>query len=188
MTTLLGIAGSLRRRSYNRALLEAATTLMPDGARLEVAGIDGIPLYDGDREAADGVPDAVAALKTRLAAADGLLLATPEYNNGIPGAFKNAVDWLSRPPDDVARLFAGRPVAVIGATPGGMGTVLAQDAWLPVLRALKTRPWYEGRLMVSGVQRRFDDEGRLTDDDLRQSLSRFLDGFVGFVRAARAGG
>lgn len=188
MTTLLGIAGSLRRRSYNRALLEAAATLMPDGARLEVAGIDGIPLYDGDAEAADGVPAAVAALKARLAAADGLLLATPEYNNGIPGAFKNAVDWLSRPPDDVARLFAGRPVAVIGATPGGMGTVLAQDAWLPVLRALKTRPWYEGRLMVSGVQRCFDDEGRLTDDDLRESLSRFLTGFVGFVRGARAAG
>jgi NAD(P)H-dependent FMN reductase len=121
------------------------------------------------------------ALKDRICAADGLLLASPEYNNSLPGAFKNAVDWLTRPPDDIPRVFGDRPVAVVGASPGGFGTVLAQSAWLPVLRTLRTRPWFGGRLMVSGVHRLLDDEGRLTDDKTRQALQDFLAGFVEFV-------
>ena len=94
MTTILGISGSLRKASYNTALLRAAVELVPGGVRLESAGIHGIPLYDGDLEAAEGIPDAVAELKERVAAADGLLLVTPEYNNSIPGPFKNAIDWM----------------------------------------------------------------------------------------------
>lgn len=96
--------------------------------------------------------------------------------------FKNAVDWLSRPAADIGRLSGGRPVAVIGASMGGFGVVLAQDALLPVLRTLGTRPWFEGRLMVSRAQGVFDADGRLKDDALREQLARFLDGFVGFAR------
>lgn len=182
MTHLLGIAGSLRAASLNRALLQAAAGLMPDGTKLHVAGIDGIPLYNGDEEQARGLPPAVVELKRRLRAADGLLLVTPEYNNGIPGAFKNAIDWMTRPPEDIATHFRDKPVAVIGATPGGFGTVLAQEAWLPVLRTLGTRPWFGAKLMVSRAHTLFDEHGRLTDAATRERLAEFLAGFVEFAR------
>ena len=94
------------------------------------------------------MPAAVAKLKEQVAAADGLLLVTPEYNNSIPGVFKNAIDWLSRPAADIPRVFGGRKVAVIGASPGGFGTILSQTAWLPVLKTLGTNPWFGGRLLV----------------------------------------
>ena len=130
MTRILGLSGSLRAGSLNTALLRAARDLMPGGSTLGIGSIAGIPLYDGDLEARAGIPAAVAALKDAIADADGLLVATPEYNNSIPGVLKNAVDWLSRPAADIARVFGGRPVALIGASPGGFGTILGQDAWL----------------------------------------------------------
>lgn len=183
MTRLIGLSGSLREGSYNTALLRAAARMMPDGATLEVATIRGIPLYDGDMEAKDGIPAPVAALKDRIATSDGLLLATPEYNNTIPGAFKNAIDWLSRPPSDIGRVFGGRAVAVIGATPGGLGTVLSQSAWLPVLRTLGTEPWFGGRLMVPRAQSVFDAAGAIADTAVEGQLRNFLEGFVAFVRS-----
>jgi len=183
MTTIIGLSGSLRAASLNGALLRAAAQLMPSGSTLEIATIKDIPLYDGDLETAEGIPSPVETLKDRIAQADGLLLATPEYNNGIPGVFKNAVDWLSRPPADIPRVFRDRPVAVIGASPGGFGTILAQDAWLPVLRTLGTRPWFSGRLMVSRAGSVFDAEGKLVDDKIREQLQRFLEGFVAFARS-----
>src|SRR3954468_24207767 len=136
MTTIVGISGSLRRGSLNSSLLRAAVQATPAGVTLDVATIKGIPLYDGDVEAKEGVPDVVEKLKDRIAAADGLLLVTPEYNNSLPGVFKNAIDWLSRPPADIPRVFGNRPVAIMGASPGGFGTILAQESWLPVLRTL----------------------------------------------------
>lgn len=182
---LLGISGSLRRQSYNTALLRAAQALAGDGVALEAAILHGIPLYDADAEQRDGLPPAVVALKERVIASDGLLLATPEYNNGIPGVFKNAIDWLSRPPADIAHVFGQRPVAVIGASPGGFGTILAQAAWLPVLRTLGTRPWHGGRLMVSRAGKVFDDDGTLADEGLRGQLRDFLQGFAEFARSQR---
>lgn len=183
MTQLIGIAGSLRRGSFNAALLRAAADLVPDGTTLEIASVKGIPLYDGDMEAADGIPEPVAALKDRIANADGLLLVTPEYNNSIPGVLKNAIDWLTRPPDDIPRVFRDKPVAVMGATPGGMGTVLAQTAWLPVLRTLRTRPWFGGRLAVSRAGSVFDQNGGIVDDKLRTQLEQFIHGFASFAKA-----
>lgn len=125
MMKVLGISGSLRRGSHNSALLRAAVPLMPPDAMLEIASIRGIPLYDGDIEA-QGIPAAVSALKDAVVAADGVLLVTPEYNNSIPGVFKNAIDWLSRPASDAKRVFGGRRFAIIGASPGAFGTVLSQ--------------------------------------------------------------
>ena len=114
MTTIVGICGSLRRGSYNAMLLRAAVELAPEGTSVEAGSIRDIPLYDGDLEAQQGVPAAVQHLKYQIAAADGLLLVTPEYNNSIPGVIKNAIDWLSRPPADIPRVFRGRPVAILG--------------------------------------------------------------------------
>jgi NAD(P)H-dependent FMN reductase len=183
MTTILGLSGSLRVGSLNSALLRAAVEHMPSGSTLEIASIKGIPLYDGDVEAASGVPPVVEELKTRIVAADGLLLVTPEYNNSIPGVFKNAIDWLSRPPADIGKVFGGRPVAVMGASPGGFGTILAQSAWLPVLRTLGTRTWFGPKLMVSRAGSVFNEAGELTDDAIREQLGKYLAGFVAFIKA-----
>jgi len=187
VTRIVGIAGSLRKGSYNGLLLRAAVALMPEGAELEPASLHGIPLYDGDLEAASGTPDPVRALQERIAASDGLFLVTPEYNNSIPGVFKNAVDWLSRPSKESARVFEGKPVALAGATPGRGGTMLAQAAWLPVLRALGIRPWFGPRLFVSEAGKLFDADGRLTDATVRTQLQGFVTGFVQFVRNPAGG-
>jgi NAD(P)H-dependent FMN reductase len=154
VTRLLGISGSLRKGSFNTALLRAAQSRLPPGVTLDVATLQGIPLYDADREAGEGLPAEVTALKDRIVASDGVLLATPEYNNGIPGVFKNAIDWLSRPPGDAARVFRDRPFAVIGASPGGFGTILSQAAWLPVLRTLGARHRCSTRRARSRTRRR----------------------------------
>jgi len=183
MANIVGLCGSLRRGSFNAALLRAAAGLAPDGSRIDARTLHGVPLYDGDLEAAEGIPPAVAALKDAVAAADGLLLATPEYNNGIPGVFKNAIDWMSRPAADIARVFGGKPVAVIGASPGGFGTQLAQNGWLPVLRTLGTAPWFEGRLMVARAGDVFDADGRIVDAGIERRLRGFVAGFC-----AHAGG
>ena len=178
MANVLGIAGSVRTGSFNGSLLRAAIELAPEGCNVQSASIRGIPLYDGDLEKESGIPEAVTALKERIIATDALLLVTPEYNNSIPGVFKNAIDWLSRPPADIARVFRGRPVALIGASPGPAGTGLAQVAWLPVLRTLGTRPWFGGRLTVGNASSVFDASGNLVDDKVRAQLKTFMEGFA----------
>ena len=185
MTKLLGISGSLRRGSYNSALLRAATRLMPPEATLEVASIRGIPLYDGDVEA-QGIPAIVTQLKEAIVAADGVLLVTPEYNNSIPGVFKNTIDWLSRPPADIRRVFGGRRFAIIGASPGAWGTVLSQNAWLSVMRTLGTQMWFGGRLMIARAGGVFDESGTLKDANVEEQLKQFLAGYVAFLRGPPA--
>lgn len=182
MVKLLGISGSLRKQSLNTALLHAGQALELPGVELSVATLHGIPLYDGDLEQASGIPAEVTALKQKILASDGVILATPEYNHGIPGVFKNAIDWLSRPPAEMAALFQNRPFALIGATPSGFGTALSQDAWLSVLHALGTRTWAGGSLLLSRAPQAFDDHGRLTDEP-RQNLQKFLQGFAKFVQS-----
>ena len=180
--TIIGMSGSLRKNSFNAGLLRAAAELVSSDTRLEILSIREVPLYDGDVEDASGVPAAVQNIKDRVAASDGLLLVTPEYNNSIPGVFKNVIDWMSRPGADIARVFGDRPVAVIGATPGMGGTTLAQAAWLPVLRTLQMRPWFGGRLLVSGAGKAFDAEGNLIDEKVRGQLKTFVAGFEAFIR------
>jgi chromate reductase, NAD(P)H dehydrogenase (quinone) len=180
MNTLIGISGSLRHHSYNTALLRAAVELAPAELRIEAVTLAGIPLYDGDVEA-EGMPAAVSALKERIAAAQGLLFVTPEYNQSIPGVFKNAIDWLSRPGADIARVFGDKPVGIIGATPGPAGTRLSQTAWLPVCRALGVHPWLGKQLYVAGAGQVFDAEGKLTDPKIQKLLGEYLQGLSRFV-------
>jgi chromate reductase len=183
MTKLVGISGSLRRGSFNTALLRAAATLLPADASLEIRTLHDIPLYNADLETAEGLPAGVSALKEAVVAADGVLLVTPEYNNGIPGVFKNAIDWLSRPAADIARVFRGKPLALMGASHGGFGTILSQAAWLPVLRTLGTSPWFGGRLMLSRANEVFDDALAIKDSAAQERLRAFLAGFVDAVRS-----
>ena len=183
MTTILGLSGSLRRASFNSGLLRAARDLAPAGVTITIGDISDVPLYNGDEEAAHGTPPAVARRTDQRAKADGLLLATPEYNNGIPGVFKNAIDWMSR--GEGLALFAGKPVAVMGASPGGFGTTQAQTHWWPVLRTLRTRPWWDGRLMVSRAGGLFDADGTLTDDKTRGQLADFIAGFAASLPAGK---
>src|SRR6266446_3263876 len=176
MIKVLGISGSLRRGSYNSALLRAAQRLMPEDATLEMASIRGIPLYDGDVET-QGTPAAVSQLKQAIVAADGVLLATPEYNNSLPGVLKNAIDWLSRPSSDIKRVFGGKPFAMMGASAGGFGTILSQTAWLPVLRTLGAQ------LLVSRAANVFDETGGIKDATVEEQLKNFLAGYVSFLRS-----
>jgi chromate reductase, NAD(P)H dehydrogenase (quinone) len=159
---------------------------MPDGAELRIESIAPIPLYNGDEEAAHGIPEPVKRLKDAIAAAAGLLLVTPEYNNSMPGVAKNAIDWLSRPAADIPRVFGGKPVAIAGASPGGFGTILSQNAWLPVFRTLGADLWSGGRLLVARAGTVFDANGEITDAAIRESVRKFVAGFVGYVSARRA--
>jgi NAD(P)H-dependent FMN reductase len=186
MTRIIGIAGSVRRGSYNGAVLRAAASLMPPDSVLAIESIAAIPLYNGDDEAARGVPDVVARLKDAIASADGLLLVTPEYNNSMPGVAKNAIDWLSRPAADIPRIFGGKPVAICGASPGGFGTILSQNAWLPVFKTLGAQSWSGGRLLVSRAGTVVGGDGEVTDAATRENIRRFVGGFVAYV--ARRGG
>ncbi|MCB5190727.1 NAD(P)H-dependent oxidoreductase [Methylobacillus arboreus] len=180
MAKLLGISGSLRKQSFNTALLNAAKELAPAGVELEVVNLHGIPLYDGDLEETSGIPEAVAKLKQKIIASDGVILASPEYNSSIPGVLKNATDWLSRPPADITQVFTGRAFAVIGATPSGFGTILAQDAWLTVLRQLGTRYWAGGKLLLSRAHEAFDAQGSLSNQRSKEELEKFIQGFAQF--------
>lgn len=177
---IIALSGALRRASYNTALLRAAVALAPAGVGIELRTLHGIPLYDGDVEA-EGIPPAVTGLREAIRAADALLIGTPEYNNAIPGVLKNGLDWLSRPSGEGGKLFGGKPTALVGATPGGFGTVQSQDALLSVLRAFGNDFWMGGRLMVSRAGTVFDVDGRLIDDKVRAQLRQFVEGFVDFV-------
>src|SRR5688572_29597319 len=186
-TTIIGIAGSLRRASYNLMLLRAAADAMPQGVSLDIASIREIPLYDADVETDHGIPAPVQQLKDRIAAADALLIATPEYNNAMPGVLKNAIDWLSRPPSDIPRVFRGLPLGFIGATPGMGGTLLSQASWLPVFRILGVLPYFEGRIIVPGAAKVFDGEGRITDQPTSARVREYAEAFAAFVQRHKRG-
>jgi chromate reductase len=183
---ILALGGSLREASSNRALLHEAAALAPPEVDLDLGLLDvpgALPLYNQDIVDRGGVPPAAARLKDALRAADGLLVATPEYNWGIPGFLKNAIDWASRPSSDIPHVFGDLPVALVGAGGGG-GTRLAQSAWLPVFRFLRMRPWSDETLYVTGARTKLDARGRLTDDATRDQLRAVVAGFAAHCAAA----
>ncbi|MBB6018578.1 NADPH-dependent FMN reductase [Deinococcus radiopugnans] len=161
---VLGVAGSLRRASYNRALLAAAQKLCPDGVTLDVFDLAPLPLYDQDLDT-DAAPHAVQAFRDALWAADAMLIATPEYNHGIPGVLKNALDWASRPPQH--QPLKGLPVAIMGATPSMWGTARAQAQLRQVLVFPSAVVMPQPEVLVANATGKFDAEGRLVDDATR---------------------
>jgi chromate reductase len=177
---ILALGGSLREASRNRALLHEAAALAPAGIELDlshVAVIGSLPLFSHDVLELEGPPAGVAELKDALRAANGLVLATPEYNWGIPGFLKNAIDWASRPADDIPQVFGDLPVVLIGAGGSG-GTRLAQNAWLSVFRHLKMRPWSGQALYLDRARERFDADNRLYDEAIREQLRAVVTGFA----------
>jgi chromate reductase, NAD(P)H dehydrogenase (quinone) len=176
--TILGIAGSLRKDSYNRAALRAAQKLVPEGMRIEIFDLRGIPPYDGDQESPP--PERVTQLKTAIRAADGTLFVTPEYNYSIPGVLKNAIDWASRPYGDNG--WEGKPVAVMGASPGNLGTARAQYHLRQVFVFLNMFPLNRPEVMIANADERFDDQGNLTDEDTRKHISKLLTAFGTWTR------
>jgi chromate reductase, NAD(P)H dehydrogenase (quinone) len=172
---LLGIAGSLREGSYNRGLLRAARELMPEDVELVEFDIGSLPFYDGDVEAA-GDPEAVVALKDAIRDADALLIATPEYNRGVPGVLKNAVDWASRPP--LGSPLAGKPVALMGASTGRGGTALAQQQLRAALEFPRATVLDEPEVLVPEAYLRFDEHGELADDGVRAEIAELVDTLV----------
>ena len=174
---LAGIAGSLRRDSFNAALLREAQALAPADVRLDIVDLAELPLYNRDLED-DGVPAPVEEFRRALAAADGLVVATPEYNYSIPGVLKNAIDWASRPPDSP---LDGKPMAIMGAG-GRFGTVRAQMHLREIALHNSMRVMIDPEVFVAGAWGAFDDQGRLTDERLRERVRQLMTAFGEFVR------
>lgn len=184
MTNLrvLALSGSLRRESFNTALLRAASALVPETMTLTLQLLHDVPLYDGDVEA-QGLPASVVALREAIRAADGVLISTPEYNNSMPGVLKNAVDWVSRGKDQP---LAGKPVALLSAANGGFGGVRAQLAWLPTLTVLGTRWMHKPQFYLSNAQHAFAPDGSLLEERPREQLRGLLASFATWCVAQQA--
>jgi chromate reductase len=179
---ILGISGSLRRGSYNTSLLGAAAGLLPDDVEFELwGGLKAVPPYDEDDDTEEA-PAAVAALRAAIAGADGVLIATPEYNSSVPGQLKNAIDWASRPP--ATNPLRNKPVAVVGASTGAFGAVWSQAELRKVLAATGARV-VEGEVAVGHAPTRFDEDGRLVDENLLEQLEEVVAGLVAAAAARR---
>ena len=184
---VLGISGSLRRGSFNTAILKAAQRLAPADLTIEIFDLAPIPLYNEDLRA-KGLPPAVVDLRARIAAADALLIATPEYNYSIPGVLKNAVDWASRPPDQP---FEGKPLAVMGASPGRLGTARAQYHLRQAFIYLNALVLNQPEVMIAGANNLIGKDGKLSDDATGQYIAKLLDALAEWTRrlqASRAAG
>ena len=175
MTKILGISGSLRERSYNTALLRAAAELAPPDVEIEIFDLSTIPLFNDDVEAV-GDPEPVAQLRAAVAEADGLLLATPEYNRGTSGVLKNAIDWLSRPA--LASVLRWKPVAIMGASSGRGGTRRAQQQVRDALLFPGAVVLEEPQLALPIAWERFDPDLNLTDENAGAVLTELLSGLV----------
>lgn len=179
---ILGFAGSLRKGSYNKALLRAALDVVPDDAELEAFDLEGIPPFSEDWE--QDPPEKVREFKSRIRAADAILIVTPEYNYSIPGVLKNAIDSASRPYGDNA--FDGKPVAMMGATIGTLGTARAQYHLRQSCIFLNMYPLNQPEVMVAQAQNKIDADGRLTDDETRRRIGELLAALVAWTRRLRS--
>ncbi|MGO8789825.1 MAG: NADPH-dependent FMN reductase [Terriglobia bacterium] len=181
--TIVGIAGSLRKASFNRAALRAAQQLVPDGVKLEIFDLEGIPPFNQDDEAHP--PERVALFKQRIRVADAILLVTPEYNYSIPGVLKNAIDWASRPYGDSA--WEGKPVALMGASVGPLGTSRAQYHLRQVFVFLNMYPLNRPEVMITDATHRFDEKGNLTDEDTKAHIQKLLQALVAWAKHHEGG-
>lgn len=168
---VVGIAGSIREGSYNRAILEAARSVAGDELHVEIVDLDDIPPYDADVEA-EGDPHPVSRLKKSIVEADALLIATPEYQHGVPGVLKNALDWASRPPGDAP--IHGKPTAIMGATTGSYGTARAQEQLRTTLIYNDCPMVKSPEVLISNVGDKVDDEGRVTDEETLRFIDELL--------------
>ena len=175
---ILGVAGSLRNESYNRAALRAATELVPEGATIETFELDGIPGFNQDDE--QNPPAKVTELKKRIREADAILIVTPEYNYSIPGVLKNAIDWASRPYGDSA--WNGKPAAIMGASVGTIGTARAQYHLRQMMVFLNMFPINQPEVMIGNASERFDPEGNLTHDATKEFIRQLLQNLVEWTR------
>ncbi|MET0553777.1 MAG: NAD(P)H-dependent oxidoreductase [Vicinamibacteria bacterium] len=176
---VLGFAGSLRKGSLNRSLLRAAVELAPAGMTIDTFDLSPIPLYDGDVEAL-GDPPPVAAFKAAIRAADAILVATPEYNYGVPGVLKNAIDWASRPPNK--SVLNDKPAAIMGASPGGFGTTRAQLQLRQAFLFTRTLPLLQPEVLVARAAEKFDADGRLADEKTREFVRSQLVALLAWTR------
>jgi chromate reductase, NAD(P)H dehydrogenase (quinone) len=179
---ILGIAGSLRKESYNRMALRAATGLLPAGASLHIFDLDGIPGFNQDDE--HKPPTKVVELKQRIRGADALLIVTPEYNYSVPGVLKNAIDWASRPYGDSA--WDGKPAAIMGASVGATGTARAQYHLRQMMVFLNMFPLNRPEVMIGNASERFDKEGNLTDEGSRKRIHHLLAALVEWTHRLRS--
>ena len=175
---ILGFAGSLRKQSYNKSILSAALEVVPDEAVLEIFDLEGIPPFNQDLE--NQPPDKVKAFKTKIRAADAILIATPEYNYSVPGVLKNAIDWASRPYGGNA--FDGKPVAVMGASIGMLGTGRAQYHLRQSFVFLNMYPINQPEVMVPFAEGKVDGKGRLVDEKTRGKIKELLESLVAWTR------
>jgi chromate reductase, NAD(P)H dehydrogenase (quinone) len=181
--TVLGIAGSLRRASFNRALLRAAAGLAPAGMAIEIFDLAGIPLYNPDDETA--LPARVGEFRRRVRAADAILIATPEYNYSVPGVLKNAIDWASQPYGENA--WDAKPVALMGASLSGMGTARAQYHLRQSLTALNCHTLNRPEVLIGGAPGKFDAAGNLTDANTTDAIAALLGALAEWTRRLRQG-
>lgn len=179
---ILGIAGSLRRESYNRATLRAATELVPEGASIEIFELDGIPGFNQDEE--QNPPSRVAELKGKIRESDAILFVTPEYNYSLPGVLKNAIDWASRPYGDSA--WDGKPAAIMGASIGAIGTARAQYHLRQSMVFLNMFPVNRPEVMIGNAADKFDEQGNLTDETTRDFIRQLLQSLVDWTNHIRA--
>lgn len=181
---ILGISGSLRQGSYNRLALEAAKSLLPEGATLQTHALDDLPIYNQDLE--KSAPEPVRRFKEAIRAADAILFVSPEYNYSIPGVLKNAIDWASRPYGEAA--WTGKPAAIMGASTGAFGTVRMQPHLRLVLGAFDMPLVSQPQVTITNAAQRFDAEGRLTDEPTREKIAQLLAKLVTLTRTLRAAG
>ena len=179
MTKILLISGSLRKESYNKLLLRAAEELAPEGVEFEYADIGQLPLFNDDLDTDEDRPESVSHFRQQIREADGVLIASPEYNYAIPGVLKNALDWGSRP--YAQGVWAQKPFAVMGASPGFMGAARATQNTRAIAIDLKARVFSDGEILVAGAHNVFDAHGKLVDETTRKILADYLRRYVAFI-------